>query len=97
MLCRLTDKFSKAVFVCIKTLNDKSFKTGNATIKGVLPVQSQIQINNTKYTIERAFSGVKTPAMLIEERVLESKRKNVPLTSIHKMLYDETGGSVLIK
>lgn len=70
-------------------------KTGNTTSKGVLPVQSQIQINNTKYTIERAFNGVKTPAMLIEERVLENGRKNVPLTLSAEMLYDETSGSVL--
>ena len=57
-------------------------------------MQSQIQINNTRYTIERSFKGVKTPAMLIEERVLNDKSKNVPLTKTCQMRYSDNSGSV---
>lgn len=77
-----------------ETAGDKLVVNGNTTHKGALPMQSQIQINNTKYIIERSFKGVKTPAMLIEERVFNDKSKNVPLTQQNEMRYSNSSGSV---
>ena len=78
----------------IKTADYKPIENGNTIHKGVLPMHSQIQINNTKYIIERSFKGVKTPAMLIEERVFNDKSKNVPLTQQNEMRYSNSSGSV---
>ena len=78
----------------IKTADYKLVETGNTTAEGVLSLQSQVQINNTKYNIERAFNGVKTPAMLIEERVFNHKSKNIPLTQQAEMRYSDSSGSV---
>lgn len=60
-----------------KIADDKPVKNGNTTVKGVLPLQSSRKINNTNYIIERTFSGLKTPAMLIEERVLTENRNTL--------------------
>lgn len=70
-------------------------ETGNTVIKGVFPMRSQVEINNTKYIIERSFNGKKTPAMLIEERVFNDKGKNSQLTQLTKTRYSESSGSVL--
>ena len=77
-----------------ETAGDKPIDNGNTIHKGVLPMQSQIQINNTKYIIERSFKGVKTPAMLIEERVFNDKSKNIPLTQQSEIRYSNSSGSV---
>lgn len=60
-----------------KNVNDKPFKNGNNTAKGVVSLQSSREINNTKYIIERSFTGAKTPAMLIEERVINENRNSL--------------------
>lgn len=74
---------------------NKANKTGNNIIKGVFPMRSQVEINNTKYIIERAFNGIKTPAMLIEERVFNDKGKNSQLTQLTETCYSDSSGSVL--
>ena len=61
----------------VKNANDKPFKNGNNTAKGVVSLQSSREINNTKYIIERSFTGAKTPAMLIEERVINENRNSL--------------------
>ena len=64
-----------------KNVNDKPFKNGNNTAKGVVSLQSSREINNTKYIIERSFTGAKTPAMLIEERVINENRNSLGVYS----------------
>jgi biotin synthase-related radical SAM superfamily protein len=64
-----------------KNVNDKPFKNGNNTAKGVVSLQSSREINKTRYVIERSFTGAKTPAMLIEERVINENRNSLEVYS----------------
>lgn len=78
-----------------KNVNDKPFKNGNNTAKGVVSLQSSREINNTRYVIERSFTGAKTPAMLIEERVINENRNSLGVYS--KIEPTNTGYSVSSK
>lgn len=78
-----------------KNVNDKPFKNGNNTAKGVVSLQSSREINNTKYIIERSFTGAKTPAMLIEERVINENRNSLGVYS--KIEPTNTGYNVSAK
>lgn len=78
-----------------KNVNDKPLKNGNDTVEGVVSLQSSREINNTRYVIERSFTGAKTPAMLIEERVINENRNSLGVYS--KIEPTNTGYSVSSK
>ena len=82
-----------AVMQNFDTIIINDYETVNTTPKGEVQLENYREINNTKYIINRCFSGLKTPAMLIEERVLETNQK-FPLNQGGQMLYTEPGGSV---
>lgn len=54
-------------------------------------------IENTKYVINRVFVGNKTPAMLIEQRVLDEKSNVSPLTENDTTVYNQLDGSIQSK
>lgn len=52
---------------------------------------------NTKYIINRVFVGDKTPAMLIELRILDRKSNIPPLTENNASVYNQFDGSIQSK
>lgn len=54
-------------------------------------------IDNTRYIISRVFAENKTPAMLIEQRVLEEKNNLPTLTQGSNVMYNGIGGSIQSK
>ena len=60
-----------------KTVADLSALYKRYTVEGAASLSSIREINNTRYVIERNFTGTKTPAMLIEERVINEYRNSL--------------------
>lgn len=54
-------------------------------------------IENTRYIISRVFSENKTTAMLIEQRVKDTKNNAPSLESGGSMVYNNIGGSIQSK
>lgn len=54
-------------------------------------------IEGTRYVINRVFAGSKTPAMLIEQRILDGKSNIPPLTDNHTSVYNHPDGSIQSK
>lgn len=54
-------------------------------------------IENTRYIISRVFAENKTTAMLIEERVKDTKNNTPSLESGGTMVYNNIGGSIQSK
>ena len=54
-------------------------------------------INNTRYVISRVFNNNKTTAKLIEERVIDNKKKIQPLTDNSGLMYNNFSGSIQSK
>lgn len=54
-------------------------------------------IENTRYVINRVFAGTKTPAMLIEQRILDGKSNISPLTDNLNSMYNQPNGSIQSK
>lgn len=52
------------------------------------------EINNTKYVISRVFSGRKTTAMLIEERIRGLDFNNMSLEGELNPVYNTDSGSI---
>lgn len=60
-------------------------------------MQVSSNVENTKYVVSRVFVGDKTPAMLIEQRVLDRKSHIPPLTENNTSVYNRIDGSIQSK
>ena len=61
------------------------------TISGGVKLNTNnIELNQVVYEIHRVYSGKKTAANLVRERLLESKCQVSPLTQQPEMLYNNT-------
>ena len=52
----------------------------------------ELQINQTTYRIQRVFTGSRTSADLVAQRLKESSRQVLPLTALAPISYN-TGGN----
>ena len=62
--------------------------------KGGVRVKNYKDIENTRYIISRVFAENKTTAMLIEQRVKDTKNNAPSLESNGAMLYNMNSGSI---
>ena len=65
--------------------------------KGGVRVKNYKDIENTRYIISRVFAENKTTAMLIEQRVKDTKNNAPSLESGGSMVYNNIGGSIQSK
>ena len=65
--------------------------------KGGVRMKNYRDIENTRYIISRVFSENKTTAMLIEQRVKDTKNNAPSLEVGGNMMYNNIGGSIQSK
>ena len=84
-----------------KTLKESvlclNFTTLEKIEKGGVRMKNYRDIENTRYIISRVFSENKTTAMLIEQRVKDTKNNAPSLESNGAMLYNMNCGSIQSK